>query len=249
MEDSCLKTNASFFTYDNDYPIFLDLVKTPDQMKIFVENNNKYHSYKKFTHSPTRNLRFNIYETLSGNNVGSIGLSSATISISCRDKYIGWDREARLRNLGMIANNSRCVFIKNRITIKNVGSMVLKRLEIDGRKYWKDRYNQDLVLIETFVQPERDEEYNGQKLRNGSIYRASNWIEVGHTSGKSIRKGPLALWVKETGKRGELARTNPKAALEKYGYDEGKEYIVTKSPVKIMFIKPLVWNWKKLLNQ
>jgi hypothetical protein len=242
-----LEEKSSFFSYDNDYPVFLDLIKTPDQMKIFVENNNKYHSYKKFTHSPTRNLRFNIYETQSGNNIGSIGLSSATIAISCRDKYIGWNKETRLRNLGMLANNSRCVFIKNRITIKNVGSMVLKRLEIDGKKCWRERYKQDLVLIETFVQPERDEEYNGQKLRNGSIYRASNWIQVGMTSGNSIRKGPLGLWKKETGPRGELARKNPKAALEKYGYADGNEYIVTKSPVKIMFIKPLVWNWKKIL--
>jgi hypothetical protein len=102
-------------------------------------------------------------------------------------------------------------------------------------------------MLETFVQPDRGEEYNGQKLRNGAIYRASNWNEVGMTLGNSIRKGPLGLWKKETGARGELARTNPKAALKKYGYADGQEYIVTKSPVKIMFVKPLVWNWKTVL--
>ena len=231
----------SFFDYTKvvDYPIFLDLVKTPDQMKIFVTNINEHHSYKKFSMSPTRNLRFNVYETKSGNNVGSIGLSSATIAISCRDKYIGWNKEIRLKNLGMIANNSRFVLVKNRITIDNVGSMTLKRLEVDGKKYWKDRYLQDLLFLETYIEPAEN--------RIGCVYKSANWIEIGHTAGNSIRKGPLKLWVKEKGIRGELARTDPKAALEKYGYKDGKEYIITKSPVKIMFIKPLVWNWKKLL--
>jgi hypothetical protein len=175
-------------------------------------------------------------------------LSSATIAISCRDNYIGWNKEDRIKNLGMLANNSRCCFIKKNMTIKNIGSMSLKQLEMCGKKRWKERYDQELVLLETFVQPDRDEEYNGQKTRNGSIYKASNWVEVGKTSGNAIRKGPLGLWRKESGIRGELARTNPKLALEKYGYDDGREYIISKSPIKIMFIKPLVKNWKEKLN-
>ena len=175
-------------------------------------------------------------------------MSSATIAISCRDKYIGWTKEQRIKNLGMLANNSRCCFIRDNITIKNAGSMVLKQLRLQGAKRWKDRYDQNLVLLETFVQPDREEEYQGQKIRNGSIYRADNWMEIGMTSGNSIRKGPLALWVKETGKRGELARKDPKAALEKYGYAGGNEYIVSKSLPKIMFVKPLVDDWKVLLT-
>ncbi len=242
-----MSDQVSFFDYQVDYPIILDECKTPQQNKLFRDTINKYHSYCKYTDSPTRNLRWNIYETKSGNHVGAIGLSSAVIAISCRDEFIGWNKEQRSNNVGMLANNSRCCFIKDNMTIKNVGSMVLKQLEICGGKRWKERYNQSLVLLETFVQPDREEEYNGQKLRNGTIYKASNWIEVGKTSGNAIRKGPLALWVKETGSRGELARTNPKAALEKYGYADGKEYIISKSPVKIMFVKPIVKNWKKLL--
>jgi hypothetical protein len=127
--------------------------------------------------------------------------------------------------------------------------MVLKQLGQVGAKRWKEKYNQPLIMLETYVQPERNKDYKGQKLRNGSIYKASNWIEIGRTSGNSIRKGPLGLWKKEKGARGELARTNPKAALEKYGYEGGKEYIITKSPQKIMFIKTLVWDWKKILTK
>ena len=240
----------SFFDYSEPIRsrVLLEECSKPIQNKLFRDTIDKYHSYKKYTDSPTRNLRWLIYETESGNHIGAIGLSSATISISCRDNYIGWSKEQRIKNLGMLANNSRCCFIRNNITLKNVGSMTLKQLRVEGARRWKEKYEQDLILLETFVQPDRDTEYNGQTKRNGSIYRADNWIEIGMTTGHSIRKGPLGLWVKEKGLRGELARKDPKAALEKYGYADGQEYIVSKSLPKIMFIKPLIENWKEVLT-
>jgi len=241
----------SIFDYSNTIktPVFLVECDSPEKNKLFRETIDKHHSYVKYKDSPTRNIRWLVYESKSGNHVGAIGLSSATIAISCRDEFIGWNKDTRIKNLGMLANNSRCCFIQSNITLKNVGSMVLKQLSNVGAKRWMEKYEQPLLMIETYVQPERDEEYNGKKTRNGAIYKASNWIEVGKTSGNSIRKGPLGLWRKETGARGELARKDPKAALEKYGYAEGKEYIITKSPQKIMFVKPLVWNWKERLNK
>lgn len=221
----------------------------PDQNRLFRDTIDKFHSYKKYTDSPTRNIRWLLYESESGNHIGAIGLSSATISISCRDKYIGWTKEQRIKNLGMLANNSRCCFIRDNITIKNTGSMILKQLRIVGAKRWLEKYNQPLVLLETFVQPDRElGEYNGHKSRNGAIYRADNWQEIGMTSGNSIRKGPLGLWVKEKGTRGELARKDPKAALLKYGYADGQEYIVSKSLPKIMFVRPIQDGWKELLT-
>jgi hypothetical protein len=239
LKGNIVENNFFDFKDGNVYPIILDIVNNSTKMKLFVDNINKYHSYKTFKNSPSRNLRFNIYESTTGNNIGSIGLSSAVIAIKCRDDYIGWNKELRNKNLGNIANNSRFVLIKDRITIKNTGSMSLKRLEIDGIEFWKKRYNQDLLLLETFIEPAEN--------RAGAVYKASNWIEVGVTSGNSIRKAPLSSWKKETGIRGELARTNPKAAMEKYGYADGKEYIIGKSKPKIMFIKPLVKDWKKRL--
>lgn len=246
-----MSEQVSFFDYSTvtKEPVFLEECKTPEQNKIFRSTIDTHHSYVKYKDSPTRNIRWLVYETKSGNHVGAIGLGSATIAIGCRDSHIGWDTETRLKNLGMLANNSRCCFIKENTTIKNLGSIVLKQLGIAGAKRWKEKYNQPLILLETFVQPERDGEYDGHKLRNGSIYLASNWIEIGKTSGNSIRKCPLLLWQKEKGTRGELARKDPAAAMKKYGNYDGNQFIVSKSPIKIMFIKPLVWNWKKLLTE
>ena len=234
---------VSFFEYQVEYPIALVECKTPPQNKTFRDIINTYHSYKKYKDSPTRNIRFLVYEAASGNNIGAIGLSSATIALKVRDDFIGWDNEHKMKNLGMLANNSRFCLIQDRMTLKNVGSMTLKRLEIDGGRRWKEKYDQDLVLLETFVEPSEN--------RVGSVYKASNWIMVGETMGNHIRKTPLGLWAKEKGERGRLARENPEECLKRYagylGEHSDSGYKVTKVSKKIMFVKPLVKDWKEKL--
>lgn len=232
--------------------VYLIECTTPSENKIFRETIDKYHSYVKYKDSPTRNIRWLVYESVSGNLVGAIGLSSATIAVAKRDEYIGWDNITKMKNLGKLANNSRFCLIRANFTIRNIGSMTLKNLRIVGSKRWKEKYNEPLILIETFVQPERGEELDGKMTRNGAIYLADNWINVGMTSGASIRKTPLKLWAKETGERGRLARENPEECLKQYagylGEHNGSGFSVTKSPKKIILIKPLVFNWKKILT-
>ena len=242
-------SEVSFFNYSNSIksPVFLVECNTPETNKIFRSNIDLHHSYKNFKSSPTRNIRWLIYERDSGNNIGSIGLASAVVSVSVRDKYIGWDKDTKMKKLCHIGNNSRFCLIRENITIKNAGSMVLKQLAIEGRKRWKEKYDDDLIMLETFIAPDRNTSYNGHEKRTGAVYRASNWLELGYTKGSSFRKAPLLLWQKEKGARGELSRNDPVAAMEKYGYG-GKQYIVVESPKKIMFVKPLVKNWKKLLT-
>ena len=70
---------------------------------------------------------------------------------------------------------------------------------------------------------------------------------VGKTKGTSIKKAPVLLWQKENSKRGELARTNPKVAIKKYAVGN-EHYVVTESPIKKVFVKPLNKKWKKMLN-
>ena len=235
----------SFFDYSNqyDYPIFFEECLVPQQTKIFRELINKYHSYVKYVEPPQRRIKWNIYETESGNLIGGIGLSSCVLALGGRDKFIGWDMETRLKNSNSVANNYRYGLIKQNITIKNVGSMVLKLLRNEGSKLWKEKYGDELVLIETFVKPPW----------KGTVYKADNWNYLGMTKGNSIQKAPLLLWKKEDSARGKLARENPKAAIAKYavgnkGNESGEHYKVTKSEPKLIFVKPLVRNWKKVLN-
>lgn len=232
-------------------PVYLVECLTPAQNKLFRDTIDTFHSYVKYKDSPTRNIRWLVYENGSGNHIGAIGLSSATIAVGVRDKYIGWGNDVKIKKLCHLANNSRFCLVPTRITIKNAASSTLKQLRIEGAKRWKSKYGDDLILLETFVQPERDEEYNNHKSRNGSCYLADNWVYVGETQGNHIQKTPLRLWAKEKGERGRLARENPEECLKKYGGYLGEHsdsgYKVTKVSKKIMFVKPLVKDWKERL--
>src|SRR5208283_4732976 len=85
--------------------VYLVECSSPEQNKIFRDTINNFHSYVKYTDSPTRNLRWLVYETISGNQIGAIGLSSATIAVSVRDKFIGWNNVTKIKNLCNLANN------------------------------------------------------------------------------------------------------------------------------------------------
>jgi hypothetical protein len=250
-----MSIEASFFDIKVNTNSSVNLVEcsSPPQNKIFRDTINKFHSYVKYTDSPTRNLRWLVYETVSGNQIGAIGLSSATIAVAVRDNFIGWNNDTKIRNLCHLANNSRFCLAQPRISIKNAASATLKQLRIEGAKKWKERYGDDLVLLETFVQPERETEYNNYKLRCGSCYKADNWIFIGETQGNHIRKTPLQLWAKETGERGRLAREDTEECLRRYGGYLGdyssSGYKVTKVAKKLMFVKPLVKDWKARLIQ
>ena len=209
-----------------DYPIFLEECLVPSQTKIFRKLINEYHSYIKYKDVPQRRINYIIYRTSDGVAIGAIGISSCVLAISVRDKFIGWSKDVRLANSNSVANNYRFCLVPES-GIENVGTMALN-------------------MLETFVQPERDDSDN---KRNGAVYLADNWNMIGKTQGNSIKKAPLLLWQKEVGsKRGEMARNNPELAIKKYAV--GREhYVVTKSPVKKVFVKPLVKNWKKVLNR
>jgi hypothetical protein len=247
-------STGSFFSYCNSVktPVFLVECNNPSQNKQFRDTIDNFHSYVKYKDMPTRNIRWLVYESVSGNLVGAVGLSSATIAVAARDKHIGWTNVQRMKKLCNLANNSRFCLIQKNCTISNVGSQTLKQLRIDGAKRWKEKYGDDLILLETFVQPDRVKKFNGHKTRSGAVYRADNWIEVGNTAGHHIRKTPLKLWAKEKGERGRLAREDKEECLKRYGgyLGEGMTtngYQITKSPIKTMFIKPLVSDWKERL--
>lgn len=234
-----------------DAPVYLVECSTPEQNKMFRNTIDTYHSYVKYKDSPTRNIRWLVYETVTGNHIGAVGLSSATIAVAVREAFIGWDNETKMRNLCHLANNSRFCLAQPKISIKNAASSTLRQLRIEGAKRWKSKYGDDLILIETFIQPERDADYNNHKSRNGSCYLADNWLNIGETMGNHIRKTPLGLWAKETGERSKLARENPQECLKRYagylGDHNNSGYKVTKVAKKLMFVKPLVKDWKKKL--
>lgn len=125
--------------------------------------------------------------------LGCLLFSGASKALRHRDRWIGWSRNSRLRNLGWIVNNTRFVIFPW-VRVKNLASHVLgqavRRIEQDWEKRWSYRP----VLLETFVDPE---------YFVGTCYRAANWQYLGMTTGeglvrksKSYTTSPKKIFVK-----------------------------------------------------
>ena len=230
-------TFFNFSTIHNG-PVFFEECQSPESNKIFRTTIDEHHQYVKYTDVPQRRINYNVYETKSGNLIGAVGLSSAVLAISPRDNWIGWNKEERLANLNHVANNYRFAIIRENLTIDCAGSRALKLLRMQGAARWKDKYGDDLILLETYVKPPW----------TGTVYLADNWTHVGMTKGFSIKKAPLKLWQKEDSPRGKLARENPGEAIRLYASKKsGEHYNVEKSEPKHIFTRPLVRKWRARL--
>jgi hypothetical protein len=230
----------NFFEYNNT-EITIDECNTPEKTRMFKDFINKYHSYVKYKVVPQRRINWLIWN--GAELVGAIGLSSCVLCVKDRDNWIGWDKDQRIKLSNSMANNYRFC-LKPETGIKNLGSRVLKMIRIEGAKRWKERYGDDLLLLETYVLKNEN--------RRGAVYLADNWTHVGNTMGVSIRKSNLKMWQVGENARARLARENPEEAIKKYGpKDEngvGQKMIITESEPKMIFVKPLVKDWKMRIS-
>jgi hypothetical protein len=112
--------------------------------------------------------------------VAQLSLSAAALKCGVRDRWIGWDFRSQYGRLKLIANNSRFLILPGWHR-PNVGSRVLSLTERRIKVDWRARFGHPLLLLETFVDPQRF---------HGGVYRAANWIELGLTQGyRRTRQG------------------------------------------------------------
>jgi hypothetical protein len=100
--------------------------------------------------------------------------SSAPRHLGARDRYIGWNAEARLRNLRFIAYNTRFLILPW-VTVEHLASHILGRMASRISADWQRIYGHPIYFLETFVDPERF---------RGTCYRAANWVLLGKTTGR-----------------------------------------------------------------
>jgi len=105
--------------------------------------------------------------------LGGMAFSAAAWQLKARDNWIGWSAAARRQNLNRVVANSRLLILPQ-VRIPHLASHVLGQALRRLRQDWKQRYGEEPVLVETFV----DEGYKG------TCYRAANWKEVGQTAGR-----------------------------------------------------------------
>ncbi len=106
--------------------------------------------------------------------VGCLAVSSAPRHIGCRDRFIGWSKEQRLRNLHLIGYNTRFLILPW-VRVKFLASHLLSRLAGVVAEEWQRVYGHRIYLMTTFIDTERF---------SGTCYRAANWKYLGLTTGR-----------------------------------------------------------------
>jgi hypothetical protein len=106
--------------------------------------------------------------------IACLAWSSAARHIGSRDRYIGWSREARRRNIRLIAYNTRFLILPW-VRVPHLASHLLSRMAARVSGDWEHVYGHPIYFLETFVDAERF---------RGTCYRAANWVWLGRTTGR-----------------------------------------------------------------
>jgi len=123
--------------------------------------------------------------------VACLAWSSAPRHIGCRDRFIGWSKPIREKNLHLMAYNSRFLILPW-YKVSYLASHILGRMVKIVADDWQKFYSHNIFFLETFVDTERF---------FGTCYRAANWIYIGKTCGlgknacsKKVNRSIKAVW-------------------------------------------------------
>ena len=92
-----------------------------------------------------------------------------------RDRWIGWSDGQRAAGLQRLTNNTRFL-IPRWVRVPGLASWAWSRIARRLVADWQTKYGHGIDLVETFVDRSRF---------RGTCYRASNWLELGVTQGRS----------------------------------------------------------------
>lgn len=157
-------------------PLRLEIVIAKDASRLWNEYIERYH-YLGYQPLPGAQLRYFVFAQ--DRLVALLGFGAAAWALAPRDRWIGWPPAVRKLNLQLVVNNARFLILPW-IRSKNLASRILGTLMRRFVSDWKDHYQAEPVLMETFV--------DAQRFR-GTCYKAANWICVGRTKGRG-KKGP-----------------------------------------------------------
>lgn len=109
-----------------------------------------------------------------GRPIACLAWSSAPRHLGSRDRYIGWDAEARRRNIRFIAYNTRFLILPW-VRVPHLASHILGKVTRALSDDWERMYDHPVYFAETFIDPGRF---------RGACYRAANWQLLGFTTGR-----------------------------------------------------------------
>ena len=106
--------------------------------------------------------------------IACLSWSSAARHLGSRDRFIGWCPQARLKNIRLLAYNSRYLILPW-VKVEHLASHLLGRMAKVLSLDWQRVYGHPIYYLETFIDPQRFA---------GTCYRAANWKLLGVTTGR-----------------------------------------------------------------
>jgi hypothetical protein len=143
--------------------------RTPDE-PLFNSLMQEHH-YLGYTQPVGEHLKYMVLAN--GRPVACMAWSSAPRHLGDRDRFIGWSPKERLKNIHLLAYNSRFLILPW-VVVPHLASHLLGRIARRLSADWQQLYGHPIVYLETFVDPQRF---------RGTCYRAANWILLGLTKG------------------------------------------------------------------
>src|SRR2546425_1459847 len=132
----------------------------------------EHHHYLGYTQPVGEQLKYMVFA--GERPVACLAWSSAARHLGPRDRFIGWSREARRRNIRFIGYHSRYLVLPW-VRVPHLASHILGRMAALVPRDWERIYGHPVYYLETFIDPQR---------WRGTCYRAANWIALGFTTGR-----------------------------------------------------------------
>jgi hypothetical protein len=152
-------------------PLEFQAVRRTPQESLFNSLMEEHH-YLGYEQPVGEHLKYLVWAQ--ARPVAGLAWSSAPRHLGSRDRYIGWSREARRRNIGFVAYNTRFLILPW-VRVEHLASHILSRMAQRISADWEHSYGHPIYFLETFVDPERF---------RGTCYRAANWVLMGETTGR-----------------------------------------------------------------
>lgn len=152
------------------YPVKLEQVRRTRFEKLFNSLVSEYH-YLGYTQPVGEHLKYIAF--CNDRPVACLAWGSSPWYIGVRDRFIGWSKKIREKNLHLIANNTRFLILPW-VRVSGLASNLLALNRRCLSQDWKLLYHHPVWLIETFVDTQR---------YHGTCYKADNWQCVGLTTG------------------------------------------------------------------
>jgi len=153
-------------------PITLEVVTGKGNLAEFKSYVAQYH-YLGYDRNIGENIKYFVRDR-HGRILACMAFGSAAWKCDGRDKFIGWDRKTREKNLRYVTNNVRYLifpWVNVPHLASHILALVCRRISID----WMVKYGHSLYMLETFVECSRFQ---------GTCYKAANWVHVGKTTGR-----------------------------------------------------------------